>query len=89
MFWTTTPKPQIVEDITWGLMPRLEERIVTMRKYRVEMLDGYVSEIVASDPDIAAAKAVYQASLLVEDWELSPQSLKEALSVNSIELVEV
>jgi hypothetical protein len=78
MFWTTTPKPQIVEDISWGLMPRLEERIVTMRKYRVEMLDGYVSEIVAIDPDIAAAKAVYQASLLVE-----------ALSVNSIELVEV
>ncbi len=88
MFWKTSPRSEVSETII-DVLSRPEGRQTEMNKYRVVMGDGYVVELLASDYDTAMAKAVYQSSLYALDLTHTLQEFHEAITVRTIEPVEV
>ena len=60
-----------------------------MKTFRVEMMDGFVDKVSASSADDAATVAVQNAISLVGLWPMSPRERSLAVSVYSVELIEV
>jgi len=61
----------------------------TMKIYHVTMCDGYAVDVKASDPDRAAELATRAETELLSEWGLNAQQFREAITVRSVDLVEV